>query len=99
VGVAATGLPPVERRVPFGEIVVMPLPAEGTCRMTAVPERGFDLGAGRGKPLEATIHGGVVGLIVDTRGRSPFALPDDARERIARLRGWNRSLGLFPREV
>jgi uncharacterized protein (TIGR01319 family) len=99
VGVAATGLPPVERRVPFGEIVVMPLPAEGTCRMTAVPERGFDLGAGRGKPLEATIHGGVVGLIVDTRGRSPFALPAAARERIARLRGWNRSLALFPREV
>ena len=86
-------------KVPFGELAVVPLPEQGTARLVARPERGFDLGLGKGKALEADVMGGVVGLIVDTRGRRPFALPDDPAERIARLRAWNRALGLYAREV
>jgi uncharacterized protein (TIGR01319 family) len=99
VELAAGGQAPVVSRVPFGELVLMPLPAEGTASLTATPERGFDLGLGRGKPLQATVRGGVVGLIVDTRGRQPFELPADAAQRIPRLRAWARALGLYPREV
>jgi MutL protein len=99
VEVSGPAGPPVDRRVPFGEIVVLPLPAEGAARVTAAPERGFDLGAGKGKPIEATVPGGVVGLIVDTRGRRPFALPADAAARIAALRTWNRALQMYAREV
>jgi uncharacterized protein (TIGR01319 family) len=91
--------PRVQRKVPFGELVLLPLPAEGGVRLTATPERGFDLGAGRGRPLAAEMPGGVVGLIVDTRGRQPFELPDDAAQRIERLRAWNRALGVYPREL
>jgi hypothetical protein len=68
-------------------------------RLKVSPERGFDVGAGRGRPIEARIHGGVVGLLIDTRGRRPFALPDDPAARIARLRAWNRALSVYPREV
>ncbi|HEY3216641.1 MAG TPA: glutamate mutase L [Candidatus Eisenbacteria bacterium] len=89
----------VEARVPFGEVARLPLPAEGRVRLTARPERGFDLGQGKGKPLTAEVMGGVVGLIVDARGRRPFALPAPARQRIARLRAWNRAMDLFPRDV
>ena len=96
---AAGGGAPATVRVPFGDLVVVPLPEQGNSRLVAHPERGFDLGAGKGKPLEATLHGGVVGLIVDARGRQPFALPADPAERIARLRAWNAALGLYPREV
>lgn len=99
VEVAAPGEKPVDRRVPFGEMVVLPLPATGTVRVTAVPERGFDLGLGKGRTLAAEIPGGVVGLIVDTRGRRPFTLPESQSARIQKLREWNRSLGLYPREV
>jgi uncharacterized protein (TIGR01319 family) len=88
-----------ERSVPFGELLLMPLPSEGVGRISATPERGFDLGAGPGRPIESELRGGVVGLIVDTRGRQPFHLPADPATRIQRLRTWNRALGLYPREV
>jgi uncharacterized protein (TIGR01319 family) len=87
------------RDVPFGELVLLPLPESGRVRVTATPERGFDLGAGRGKPVMRSVRAGVVGVVVDTRGRRPFALPDAAAQRIARLRQWNAALGLYPREV
>ena len=35
--------------VPFGELVLLPLPAEGRAHLVAAPERGFDLGAGKGR--------------------------------------------------
>jgi uncharacterized protein (TIGR01319 family) len=87
------------RDVPFGELVLLPLPESGRVRITATPERGFDLGAGRGKPVTRSVRAGVVGVVVDTRGRRPFALPDQAAQRIAKLRQWNGALGLYPREV
>jgi uncharacterized protein (TIGR01319 family) len=93
-GTAATS-----HAVPFGELALLPLPETGTLRLKATPERGFDLGAGRGKAVEAEVHGGVVGLLVDTRGRRPFTLPADPAARIQRLRAWNRSLNVYPREV
>ena len=99
VEIAAEGRPGVDRRVPFGTLTLLPLPAEGIVRLTAAPERGLDLGLGRGRALETGIRGGAVGLIVDTRGRRPFALPDDPHARIERLREWNRALDLYAREV
>jgi uncharacterized protein (TIGR01319 family) len=99
IEVAAHGSAPVAKRVAFGELALVPLPELGTARLTAYPERGFDLGAGKGRPLEAEVTGGVVGLIVDARGRRPFVLPDEPQERIARLRAWNHALNLYPREV
>ena len=99
VELRAAGRAPVERRVPFGDLAVLPLPIEGVAKLVAVPERGFDLGAGRGRELHAEVRGGTVGLIVDARGRQPFALPSDADARIERLRAWNRALDLYPREV
>src|SRR5262245_5975666 len=94
VELRAPGASPVALRVPFGELALLPLPEEGTVRVVATPERGFDLGAGKGKALEAEVLGGVVGLIVDARGRRPFALPEDKTERIGRLRAWNSALDL-----
>ena len=99
VEISAPGFTTVTMRVPFGELARVPLPEQGTVRLSARPERGFDLGRGKGKPLEADVTGGVVGLIVDARGRRPFVLPDDPAARIERLRAWNRSLDLYPREV
>jgi uncharacterized protein (TIGR01319 family) len=99
VEIAVPGRPTVDRKVAFGELVLLPLPPDGKARLTAVPERGFDLGLGKGRVLTAEIHGGVVGLIVDARGRRPFTLPTDPASRIEHLRTWNRALDLYPREV
>ncbi len=90
-----------EVAVPFGDIARIPLPEDGEARVrvTATPERAFDLGEGRGRPVTRSVRGGVVGLLVDARGRRPFELPKAPEPRIARLRAWNRSLDVFPREI
>jgi hypothetical protein len=80
-------------------MVLLPLPATGSSRLTAAPERGFDVGLGKGRPLTAEVLGGVVGLIIDTRGRQPFELPADSTLRIQKLRQWNAALQAYPREV
>ena len=84
--------------VAFGTLLRVPTPGERG-RLTATPERGFDLGGGKGKPVTRTLRAGVVGLVIDARGRRPFALPEEPAARIARLREWNRALDLYPREV
>jgi len=37
--------------------------------------------------------------LVDARGRQPFELPADPQKRIERLRAWNKTLKLYPREL
>ncbi len=77
----------------FGELRVFPL-AEGEKEEVEIrPARGFDVGPGRGKPLTLTAEGGVVGLMVDCRGR-PLALPARDAERIAKLQTWLKAMGL-----
>src|SRR5207247_9178120 len=86
VELRGAGLPPVSRNVAFGDLVLLPLPAEGTVTLNATPERGFDLGAVKGRPLQAEVRGGVVGLIVAARGGQPLVLPAGGDAGIARLR-------------
>ena len=83
----------------FGTIARVPLDEAGRVRLVVRPERGFDVGAGRGRPLEREVRSGVVGLVVDARGRRPFALPLQVEDRIRALREWNRALDAWPREV
>ncbi|HWR84112.1 MAG TPA: glutamate mutase L [Candidatus Deferrimicrobium sp.] len=60
------------------------------------PERGYDLGAGKGARLETEVHGGVVGVILDGRGR-PFDLSTlTETERVASLKKWMRELDIYP---
>jgi hypothetical protein len=57
------------------------------------------MGQGKGKAIEATVRGGIVGLIIDARGRRPFDLPKDDTKRIEKLRAWNKALDIYPREL
>ena len=84
-----------------GDMKLMDLPADGDARleMTVEPDRGWDMGEGKGKPITVTVRGGIVGLVLDGRGRRPFELPKDDAKRIEQLRGWNRALDVYPREL
>jgi hypothetical protein len=82
-----------EIAVPFGQIVVVPMDENTEDEAMITPSRNFDVGAGRGKTLKSKVSGGVVGLIIDTRGR-PIALPAQSAQRIDKLRAWNDALGL-----
>jgi len=60
------------------------------------PERGFDLGAGRGNRVEKEVNGGVVGIILDGRGR-PFDLSVlSETERVSYLKAWMKELDIYP---
>ncbi len=62
------------------------------------PERGFDVGAGKGAKLETEITGGVVGIILDGRGR-PFDLSELSEdERVNNLKRWMTELDIYPAE-
>jgi uncharacterized protein (TIGR01319 family) len=77
----------------YGELRVLPLGVGEALQATIRPARGFDVGAGKGRPVEATLEGGVVGIVVDTRGR-PLQLPPDDAARRQKLISWMTALGL-----
>jgi uncharacterized protein (TIGR01319 family) len=77
----------------YGELRVLPLGVGEALQATIRPARGFDVGAGKGRPMEATLEGGVVGVVVDTRGR-PLQLPPDDATRRQKLIDWMTALGL-----
>ncbi len=65
-------------------------------KATFEPERQFDIGAGKGNKVEAEINGGVVGIILDGRGR-PFDLSRlSEKERVAHLKQWIKELDIYP---
>ena len=57
------------------------------------PSRGFDVGAGKGKARAVTVTGGVVGVIIDARGR-PLNLPSDDATRTRKLTEWFTAIGI-----
>ena len=69
--------------VEAGEIVVEPLDVGQVAQVSLRPGRGVDLGEGKGKAIEAELHGGVVGLVFDGRGR-PLVVPRENRQDIVR---------------
>jgi hypothetical protein len=81
--------------VPGGALVCRPLALGQTAQIEVKPARGLDVGAGRGKPLTATVHGGEVGLIIDTRGR-PIQVPAPPAERATAVQGWLSALQAYP---
>jgi len=85
-----------EKDVEFGEIIRVPLAEKTRAKAVISPRHDLDVGAGPGKTLETTVEGGVVGVVIDTRGR-PLALPEDGEERRKKLVKWFDSLELYPR--
>ena len=79
----------------FGEILRLDLPLGAEAGLQAEPSRSFDLGAGKGKAVKLQAKGGVVGLILDARGR-PLYLAEQPSERIAQLRAWAKAVDLYP---
>ena len=84
-----------EAKVDFGDIAVLPLGVGESAGAAINPERGFDVGAGAGKTLEAKVEGGLVGVIIDCRGR-PLVLSEDDKTRMEALRKWAVQLSAYP---
>jgi uncharacterized protein (TIGR01319 family) len=96
VGITITG--DLTETVPFGELRLYPLGVGEKARVTIQPERRLDMGAGRGQPVEAEVEGGVVGLVVDTRGR-PLETSNASTERVTLLKKWFEALEVYPERL
>jgi len=84
--------------VKYGELYCIPIGLNVKANLQAKPENDFDVGAGKGKTVTATLEGGVVGVIIDGRGR-PLALPEEADERKRLLLNWFRAIKAYPLKV
>ena len=80
--------------VPFGQLRLYPLGVGQNAKVSLQPDRRFDVGANRGHPVETEVTGGVVGLVVDTRGR-PFEVSPAPKLRVADLKKWTEALGVY----
>jgi len=93
-----------EGTLAFGQMTLIPLGFDEksslpiSAKAVLEPARGFDVGAGRGNKLECQLSGGVVGIILDGRGR-PFVLPTDDKVRVAKLKEWMTTLDIYPVEA
>ncbi len=85
-----------ELSIPYGQLRLVPLELGDTAKAALRPEKGVDVGEGKGRERVVTLKGGVVGLIFDCRGRQPFKLPEDRSARIAKLNQWNEALSMYP---
>ncbi len=80
--------------VNVGDVKRLPLGHDATCEMSVAPEKGFDMGAGPGKPVTRAVRGGTVGLILDGRGRS-IEVPAAEADRRATIARWLEALGVY----
>ena len=95
IEVSIAGNPPIAEDVPYGELRLYPFPLGEKATVKLQPSRRFDVGAGNGQTVETEAMGGVVGLVVDTRGR-PLDIPTDTQQRVPQLTKWQSALDAYP---
>lgn len=77
-----------------GEMKLIRLGEGQSATMEVTPEKGFDVGGGPGKPVQRSVRGGTVGLVLDARGR-PIVVPEGESERRAAIARWARDLAVY----
>ena len=98
-----------EENIPFGEMIKLDLGVDEKAKATLKPMSGLDLGMGKNNEIETTISGGVVGIVIDTRGRVPYFdeklnketmtahIPEDNAARVQSLKKWMMALEVYPK--
>jgi hypothetical protein len=59
-------------------------------------QKTLDIGAGPGKAISKTLKAGVVGIVIDTRGRPEIQIPEDPSTRVPLLAGWVDAMAEYP---
>lgn len=94
VGIEYSNGRQVTADVMSGSIEIIPLRINEQALLTLYPAPTVDVGLGPGERARAAeeIDGGLVGLVIDARGR-PIIFPTDEAERHARLLQWMQVVG------
>ena len=77
-----------------GDMRLFPLGDEEEAQLSLIPARDWDLGNGPGQEVICTVRGGVVGVVIDGRGR-PIQIAEDRDERLAQITAWHQTLKLY----
>ena len=80
----------------FGELRLIPLAVTEQANIELRPAKGIDVGEGKGNAGTRSLKGGVVGILLDGRGR-PLQLPTDQQVRVAALTRWYNAVELYPK--
>ncbi len=78
-----------------GELKMIEAPYEPV-KAHLTPAKNLDIGQGKGQEWETTVYGGIVGILLDGRGRRPFAIPNDPGERVRKLIEWSHATVEYP---
>ncbi len=84
----------VKEELGLGDIKLVKLTELEEAKAMIIPGKEYDVGAGPGKELEATVSGGVAGVILDARGR-PIYLPEEENQRRELLLRWFKAMNLY----
>lgn len=76
-----------------GQLQWMPLADGEEIEVSLQPARRWDVGAGPGQALNARVRGGIVGLVLDGRGR-PIQMASD-QDRRRQISDWQQALNLY----
>ena len=85
----------VEDTIPAGELKLYQLKMDEVVHVKIQPNRHFDVGAGNGQVVETEVRGGVVGLVIDTRGR-PLGMSVDTVQSVEDFKKWLEALDVYP---
>ena len=85
----------VKDQLAFGELRLFALEPGMKANITLRPAKSVNLGTGAGAAMTQEVMGGVVGLLLDGRGR-PLQLPAEQSARVAALKTWFNAVGLYP---
>src|SRR5260370_30610394 len=94
VGIEYSNGRQVTAEVMSGSIEIIPLRINEQAMLTLYPAPGVDVGLGPGERARAAeeIDGGLVGLVIDARGR-PLVFPSDETDLHAGLVQWMQVFG------
>ncbi|MEJ2208674.1 MAG: glutamate mutase L [Anaerolineae bacterium] len=83
----------LEVEVPYGSLEVIPLPTGQTADLELRPTRRFDVGLGtKGQAGTTKVEGGIIGIIIDARGR-PLPIAEDPEEQREKMQRWLWDVG------
>lgn len=78
--------------VKHGSLEILPLPGGQSAKLQIKPLRRADVGFGPGRGGTIRVAGGVLGVVIDARGR-PLSLPADAVRRRELIKKWLWTVG------
>ena len=78
-----------------GELKLISAPYE-EIETQLTPAKGLDVGGGKNEIYSTHVYGGVLGIILDGRGRQPFILSKDPENRVNDLKAWSRATFEYP---